>query len=84
LSESSKLVRDGTVQWISSDALADEIDRNPDLERKSGNVALLALASEIIEENDQIAHRAKALQRAGAWLSNKSLARGRPSPIPHC
>jgi hypothetical protein len=60
-----KLVRDGTVQWISSDALADEIDRNPDLERKSGNVALLALASEIIEENDQIAHRAKALHKAG-------------------
>src|SRR5690242_18381721 len=60
-----KLVRDGTVQWISSDALADEIDRNPDLERKSGNVALLALASEIIEENDQIAHRAKALHRGG-------------------
>ena len=57
----SKLVRDG----ISSDALADEIDRNPDLERKSGNVALLALASEIIEGNDQIAHRAKSLQRAG-------------------
>jgi hypothetical protein len=23
-----KLVRDGIVQWISSDALADEIDRN--------------------------------------------------------
>ena len=60
-----KLVRDGTVQWISSDALAEEIDRNPDLERKSGNVALLALASEIIEENDQIAHRAKALHKAG-------------------
>ena len=58
-----KLVREGTVQWISSDALADEIDRNPDLERNSGNVALLALASEIIEENDQIAHRAKALHR---------------------
>ena len=28
-------------------------------------MALLALASEIIEENDQIAHRAKALHRAG-------------------
>ena len=35
-----KLVRDGIVQWISSDALADEIDRNPDPERKSGNLAL--------------------------------------------
>ena len=28
-------------------------------------MALLALASEIIEENDQIAHRAKALHKAG-------------------
>jgi predicted nucleic acid-binding protein len=60
-----KLVRDGAVQWTSSDALADEIDRNPDLERKLGNVALLAFASEIVEENDQIAHRAEALHRVG-------------------
>jgi len=60
-----QLVRDGTVQWISSDALADEIDRNPDLERKLGNVALLALASEIIEENDQIAQRASELHKTG-------------------
>ncbi len=60
-----KFVREGTVQWISSDALADEIDRNPDLERKLGNVALLAFTSEIIEENDQIAHRAKALHGVG-------------------
>jgi predicted nucleic acid-binding protein len=60
-----KLVRDGTVQWISSDALADEIDRNPDLERKSGNVALFALASEIIAVNDQIARRARELHKVG-------------------
>ena len=62
-----KLVRDGTVQWISSDALADEIDRNPDLERKSGNVALLAFASEIIEENDQI-----AVRNPLSWSQEKS------------
>ena len=60
-----KLVRDGTVQWISSDAIADEIDRNPDPERKSGNVALLAFTSEIVEENDQIARRAEALHQVG-------------------
>lgn len=60
-----KLVRDGIVQWISSDALADEIDRNPDPERKFGNVALLAFTSEIVEENDQIARRAEALHRVG-------------------
>jgi len=63
-----KLVRAGTVQWISSDALGDEIDRNPDLERKLGNVALLAFTSEIIEENDQIARRAEALHRLGCGL----------------
>lgn len=60
-----KLVRDGTIQWVSSDALADEIGRNPDLERKLGNVALLALASEVIEENNQITHRAEALHTTG-------------------
>jgi predicted nucleic acid-binding protein len=60
-----KLVRDGTVQWISSNVLADEIDKNPDLERKLGNVALLAFTSQVIEENDRIAQRAEALHRVG-------------------
>jgi hypothetical protein len=63
-----KLVRDGTIQWISSDALADEIDRNPDLERKLGNAALLALASTTIENDDRIARRAEALNRVGYGL----------------
>ena len=63
-----KLVRDGIVQWISSDAPADEIDRNPDPERKSGNLALLAFTSEIVEENNQIARRAEALHRVGYGL----------------
>lgn len=60
-----KLVRDGTVQWISSDALADEIDRNSDLERKLGNVALLAFASDIVEEDGEITRRSEALHRVG-------------------
>lgn len=63
-----KLVREGIIQWISSDALADEIDRNPDPERKSGNVALLAFTSEIVEENDQISRRAEAFHRVGLRL----------------
>jgi predicted nucleic acid-binding protein len=60
-----KLVRDGAVQWISSDALIDEVDRNPDLERKLANTALLALASDAIKEDDQIADRARGLHRLG-------------------
>ena len=63
-----KLVRGGTIQWIASGALADEIDKNPDLERKVGNAALLAFASDVVEENDQIAHRAQALHRVGYGL----------------
>lgn len=62
------LVRAGTVEWISSDALSDEIDRNPDLKRKRGNVALLALASETIEIDDRIARRAEALHRVSYGL----------------
>src|SRR2546423_1930545 len=29
-----KLVRDGIIQWIASDALSDEIDKNPNLKGK--------------------------------------------------
>jgi hypothetical protein len=52
-----KLVRDGIVSMDFERCLADEIDRNPDPERKSGNLALLAFTSEIVEENNQIARR---------------------------
>jgi hypothetical protein len=33
----------GEVQWISSEVLTDEINRNPNLERRLGNAALLRL-----------------------------------------
>src|SRR6266542_5866049 len=58
-------MRQGTTQWISSEALTDEIDRNPDIERRLENIALLALASESIEVDDSIASRAADLQIAG-------------------
>jgi predicted nucleic acid-binding protein len=58
-------VRQGTIQWISSEALIDEIDRNPDVERRLENTALLALASESIEVEGSIASRAADLQVAG-------------------
>jgi predicted nucleic acid-binding protein len=55
----------GEIQWISSDALIDEIDRNPDVERRLENAALLAAASASIEVDDFIARRATDLQMAG-------------------
>ena len=58
-------MRDGAIQWISSEALADEIDRNPHVERRLENAALLARASKTVEVNDPIARRAATLQIAG-------------------
>jgi predicted nucleic acid-binding protein len=58
-------MRDGAIQWISSEALADEIDRNPNVERRLENVALLDLAYETVELNDRIAQRAANLEIAG-------------------
>ena len=58
-------IQAGEIQWISSDALADEIDRNPDVERRLENAALLAIASKSVAVDDLIARRATDLQIAG-------------------
>ncbi|MBI1897270.1 MAG: PIN domain-containing protein [Acidobacteria bacterium] len=55
----------GEIQWISSDALVDEIARNPDVERRLENAALLSIASQNVELDDLIASRAADLQIAG-------------------
>jgi len=55
----------GEVQWISSEALTDEINRNPNLERRLGNAALLKLANQTIEVDQKTAGRAKELEGAG-------------------
>ena len=55
----------GEVQWISSEALTDEISRNPNLERRLGNAALLKLANQTIEVDQKTAGRAKDLEAAG-------------------
>jgi hypothetical protein len=47
-------MRAGEVEWISSEALADEINRNPQLERRLENVALLRLANETMEVDQKI------------------------------
>jgi hypothetical protein len=55
----------GELQWISSEALTDEINRNPHLERRLENAALLWLANQIIEVDQKTAGRAKDLEAAG-------------------
>ena len=58
-------MRGGSIQWISSEALVEEIERNPAAERRSENSVLLMLASETIEVNDDIGDRAGQLEAAG-------------------
>jgi|SRR5271168_3301626 predicted nucleic acid-binding protein len=58
-------MRAGDVQWISSEALTDEINRNPQLERRLENVALLRLANETMEVDQKTTRRAKDLEAAG-------------------
>lgn len=58
-------MRAGEIQWISSEALIDEIERSSDIERRLGNAALLTLASESLEVDAAIASRAADLQIAG-------------------
>jgi predicted nucleic acid-binding protein len=55
----------GEVQWISSEALADEINRNPHMERRLENAALLKLAIQIISVDQETAGRAKHFEAAG-------------------
>jgi predicted nucleic acid-binding protein len=58
-------MRDGEIQWIASEAPTDEIDRNPNMERRLENAALVTLASEVVQVNDRIVRRARDLQSAG-------------------
>jgi len=58
-------MRVGHVQWVSSEALIDEINRNPHLERRLENAALLNLANETIQVNQMTVSRAKNLEAAG-------------------
>ena len=58
-------MRTGSLEWISSEALVEEINGNPTTERRLENLALLSQATETIEVNDHIINRAKQLQAAG-------------------
>ena len=56
---------DGATQWVSSEALAEEIGKNPNVERRLGNAALLPLAAELMVVNNGIVCRAQELQSEG-------------------
>jgi len=58
-------MRTRDIHWIASEALVDEIDGNPNIEKRLENATLLALASESVEVDDSIASRAADLQTAG-------------------
>jgi predicted nucleic acid-binding protein len=58
-------VRRGSIQWVSSAALANEISRNPNVQRRLENAALLLHASTIVELNAEIADRAATLEKTG-------------------
>lgn len=58
-------VRLGTVDLVSSEALEDEIRRNPSMERRVEAETLLSLAETRIEIDDGIALRAKDLVSLG-------------------
>jgi predicted nucleic acid-binding protein len=60
-----KRIQDGAIQWISSDVLFAEIVKNPRVERKQENAALLAHATKTIEVSGPIAERARKLQPVG-------------------
>lgn len=58
-------VREGKCSWLGSEALTDEIERNPEGERLRENRALLSLATGLIESSDQVLDRARRLQAVG-------------------
>jgi hypothetical protein len=58
-------VRHGTLELVSSEALDDEIRRNPSMERRMEAETLLSMAETRIEIDDGIALRAKGLVGLG-------------------
>jgi predicted nucleic acid-binding protein len=58
-------VRRGEIIWVSSEALADEISRNKDVHRRNRVVALLELASEMVDLSESDKTRAQELCKLG-------------------
>lgn len=59
------LCESGQVELVSSEVLAFEVDRNSHPQRKAFASAVLGLAKSSIMVDDEIAQRAKALERDG-------------------
>jgi predicted nucleic acid-binding protein len=58
-------IQEGSVQWIASEALAEEIRRNYSPERRMQNEALLAKASVSVAIDHRIEKRGRELQSLG-------------------
>ena len=58
-------IRTGEIEWVSSEAIVDEIENNPDVDRRIENATLLTLASETVEVDIIAVRRASALAVAG-------------------
>jgi len=54
-------VRDGSVQLVSSEALEDEVRRNPSMERRAEAQCFLSMAETQIEVNEGIVSRSRTL-----------------------
>ena len=60
-----RTVRQGKSLWLISDVLIEEIERNPQLERRRENRALLAWSSDTIQLGEGILKRAQELEKLG-------------------
>ena len=60
-----RMVRAGSVTWVSSAVLEIEINRNPDADRRHDVARLLALANEVVVPQSPAAERAASLQKLG-------------------
>jgi predicted nucleic acid-binding protein len=58
-------IHQGTIQWVSSEALVEETNRNPSSERRLHNLTLLEFASEIVRVEGAVVARARRLHAAG-------------------
>jgi len=60
-----RMVEDGELELISSEALEFEVERTPDSERRAAATEILKLASRTLRVDDEIAAEAAALTRSG-------------------
>jgi predicted nucleic acid-binding protein len=59
------MIRAGHATWVSSTVLSIEVSRNPDPERRRDAEALLFFAKEVVVPNQEVADRAKKIEKQG-------------------